>query len=59
MSANDYVAAVAKANPKLFIADKTVSLKSSELRKQLQLAFEAGKRAAEESQSVFDRIFGR
>lgn len=59
MSANDYVAAVAKANPKLFIADKIVKLKSSELRKQLQLAFESGKKAGEESQSVFDRIFGK
>lgn len=58
MSANDYVAMVAKANPALFIADKTVKLKSSELRKQLQLAFEAGKVAGKEGQSVFERIFG-
>lgn len=58
MSANDYIAILKKSNEELFEAE-TLKIKRYELLRQITLAFNEGKKAGKESQSVFERIFGR
>lgn len=57
MSANDYVANIKAKNKRLFEAKKLI-LTPDVLECQLIAAFEAGYAAGEESQSIFDKIFG-